>query len=71
MPGPTFGGPAGAYFREVRSELRKVVWPSREDAVKLTAVVIGLSFILGLYLGALDFIFSEAVRLILSAAAGA
>jgi len=65
------GGPVGSYLREVRSELRKTVWPSREEATKLTLVVIGLSIIVGLYLGLLDLIFSQVVRLILSVSGGA
>jgi len=64
------GGAIGGYFRDVRSELRKVVWPSREEATKLTAVVIGLSVIVGLYLGLLDLIFSELVRLFVRVAGG-
>ena len=30
----------GRYFREVWSELRKVIWPSRQDVVKFTLVVL-------------------------------
>jgi len=28
------------YFRETRAELRKVVWPTREEAINLTLVVV-------------------------------
>ena len=65
------GGPVFGYFRDVRSELRKVVWPSREEATKLTAVVIGLSLVVGLYLGVCDLLFAELVKLILQAGGGA
>ena len=58
------------YFTDVRSELRKVVWPTRDEAIKLTAVVVGLSAIVGLYLGALDFVFGELIASILRFAAG-
>jgi len=46
------------WVREVRSELRKVVWPSREQAMQLTAVVVVLSVIVGFFLGTVDAIFS-------------
>lgn len=36
--------------RETRSELRKVVWPTREETIRLTAVVIVISLIIGLIL---------------------
>jgi preprotein translocase subunit SecE len=58
------------YFTDVRSELRKVVWPTKDEAIKLTAVVVGLSAIVGLYLGFLDFVFGELVAAILRFAAG-
>ncbi len=68
LPRPSFSGRSIGivnYFLDVRSELRKVVWPSREEATKLTLVVIGLSAIVGVYLGFLDLVFSELISLIL------
>jgi preprotein translocase subunit SecE len=46
------------WFRETRGELRKVVWPSREEALRLTYVVIGISLVMGLLLGAADLLLS-------------
>jgi preprotein translocase subunit SecE len=43
--------------RETRSELRKVVWPTREETLRLTAVVITISLIIGLILFTADTIF--------------
>lgn len=37
-------------FRETRSELRKVVWPTREETIRLTIVVLTISVIIGLIL---------------------
>lgn len=54
------------YFREVKLELSKVVWPKRADVVKLTATVIILSAIVGLYLGALDLTFAKALETFLA-----
>lgn len=47
--------------REVISELRKVTWPSREEASRLTVMVIAVSIVMGLFLGAVDFIFTNVV----------
>ncbi len=44
-------------FRETRSELRKVVWPTREETIRLTIVVIIISLIIGLLLFVSDAIF--------------
>jgi preprotein translocase subunit SecE len=37
-------------FRETRSELKKVVWPTREETIRLTIVVLVISVIIGLIL---------------------
>ncbi len=42
------------WFRETRGELRKVTWPTREEALRLTYVVIGIAVALGLVLGLTD-----------------
>jgi preprotein translocase subunit SecE len=43
--------------RETRSELRKVVWPTREETLRLTVVVITISVIIGIILFSADSIF--------------
>ena len=49
---------AGALPREVISELRKVTWPSRDEAVRLTIMVLIVSSIIGVFLGAVDYVFN-------------
>jgi preprotein translocase subunit SecE len=43
--------------RETRSELRKVVWPTREETIRLTVVVITISVIIGIILFTADSLF--------------
>ncbi|WP_299755003.1 preprotein translocase subunit SecE [uncultured Chloroflexus sp.] len=45
-------------FRETRSELRQVVWPSREETIRLTVLVIVVSLVIGLLLFISDSIFT-------------
>ncbi len=45
------------FLKEVRTELSKVIWPTRAETIKLTAVVIGLSTFVGIYVGLLDGLF--------------
>ena len=59
-------GTTGGFFRDVRGELRKVEWPSREEGTKLTAAVIGLSAVVGIFLGGVDYIFQELFRFLIS-----
>jgi len=44
---------------EVIGELRKVVWPSRPEAARLTGIVLVVTIIFGVILGALDYGFAE------------
>ncbi|WP_129674828.1 preprotein translocase subunit SecE [Candidatus Chloroploca sp. Khr17] len=44
-------------LRETRSELRKVVWPTREETIRLTIVVLTISTIIGAILAVGDTIF--------------
>lgn len=53
------------FFRETYDELKKVTWPTRNDVVRLTLVVIMISLFIGLYIGALDYIFTKLTELIL------
>jgi preprotein translocase SecE subunit len=48
-----------AFLQETVVELRKSVWPSREETARLTAVVIVLAVAIGFFLGGLDRLFSE------------
>jgi preprotein translocase subunit SecE len=56
--------------RDVRSELRKVAWPTQRETVNLTAVVIALSAAVGLFLGGIDFLFQELFRWLLGLGSG-
>jgi len=54
-----------AFIGEIVGELRKVTWPSRRDTVRLTIMVIIVCVLVGLFLGALDYGFSELVAKVL------
>jgi preprotein translocase subunit SecE len=43
------------FLREVRVELAKVSWPTRNQTILYTLVVIGMSVFLAIFLGAMDF----------------
>ena len=50
------------YIRETRGELRKVTWPTREESQRLTAIVLGVTAVMALFLGLLDLIFSNGIQ---------
>lgn len=43
------------FFRDVRAEVGKVIWPSRTDTLRYTIMVIAFSLIIAAILGAADF----------------
>lgn len=47
------------FIKEARVELRKVNWPTKQQTINYTLVVIGLSIAVALFLGGLDLIFRE------------
>lgn len=54
------------YFRETIGELRKVNWPTRQEATNLTIIVLIVTFSMSVVLGLLDFLYSRFMALILS-----
>ena len=53
--------PPRQFLREVRQELRKVNWPTREELVAYTVVVLVSVVVLTSYVFGLDYVFSKAV----------
>ena len=54
------------FFRDTRSELRKVVWPTREQATNLTLIVCAASAAVGVLLGGIDLLFAELFKQLLN-----
>ena len=50
------------FFEEARQEFRHVNWPTSREAVRLTAIVIGISLVIAAFLGGFDYFFSSLVR---------
>lgn len=51
-----FGGSVVEFLRAVRAELGKVTWPSRDELIKATRMIVVLSIILGLAIGWMDWL---------------
>jgi preprotein translocase subunit SecE len=50
------------YIDETRNEIRKVVWPTREEAWNLTVVVLFVVMLVMLIIFGIDFVFSQVFR---------
>ena len=46
------------FLKEVQIELKKVNWPTRQETIRYTLIVVTVSFVIAVFLGALDFVFT-------------
>ncbi|MCX8009144.1 MAG: preprotein translocase subunit SecE [Patescibacteria group bacterium] len=56
--------PPVQFIREVIAELKKVTWPTRQETIKLTMVVILVSGVIGLFVGGLDILLVQVSKII-------
>ncbi len=56
------GGGVVAYLDETRSEMQKVVWPTREEAWNLTVVVLFVVVLVMFIIFGIDFVLSRVMR---------
>ena len=53
------------FLKDVKIELSKVSWPTRDQTVQYTLVVIGLSVAIALFLGGVDFVLARGLKIFL------
>ena len=56
----------GQWFREMKGELKKIIWPSRQTVLKNTGTVLLCSLAIGVCIWVFDFVMVTAVQMILS-----
>ena len=56
----------GEFFRQVRAESGKIVWPTRKETVMTAVMVVIMTTVLGVFFFGVDSAFSAIVRLLLS-----
>lgn len=52
------------FFNNITDELKKVTWPTRQETIKLTSIVIIVSLIIGLYVGIIDVLLAKGLQFI-------
>ncbi len=55
-----------SYIKEVASESRNIKWPTRKQVISYTLIVIVLSLLLAIYVGALDAAFARLLSILLN-----
>ena len=53
------------FIGQTKEELKKVTWPNKKEIMRLTTIVIVSSFIVGVYLSAMDYIFTKLLGIII------
>jgi preprotein translocase subunit SecE len=53
------------FLQEAKVELEKVNWPTKKQTIKYTVIVVGISIVLALFLGGLDYLFEFLLKKII------
>ena len=64
MAETTDKAPKKSFFKGLKSEFRKIVWPGKEDLAKQTVSVVVVSLILGVLITAIDSVVLEGINLL-------
>ena len=51
------------FLKEARAELLKVNWPSKNQTINYTLIVIGISIVIAIFLGGLDYFFGYLLKI--------
>ena len=67
---PGFFARMGKWFRDMKSELKKVQWPTRKQTINNTLIVIACVVVVGIFIALFDYVAGEAIRLLIGAFKG-
>ena len=56
---------AGIYFKGVKAEMRKVIWPTKKELINYTGMVIIISTIVAVTVSVLDLVINSLLKLII------
>ena len=56
----------GNYLRDTAAEMKHVSWPTQTQTIVYTVLVIAISAVVALFLGAFDYLFTQLLDLIIS-----
>ena len=67
---PGFFARVGKWFRDMKSELKKVQWPTRKQTINNTLIVIACVIVVGIFIALFDFVAGELIGLLIGAFKG-
>ena len=66
---PGFFARVGKWFRDLKSEAKKIVWPTRKQTTNNTLIVIATILVIGVFIWVLDAVFNLGIATLISVAA--
>jgi preprotein translocase subunit SecE len=54
------------YLKDTASELRQVTWPTQHQAMLYTGLVVVISIVVSLFVGAFDYLFSQGINFVVN-----
>jgi len=54
------------YFQDTARELKQVTWPTQKQALFYTALVLVISTVVALFVGAFDYLFSQVINIVIT-----
>ena len=67
---PGFFARIGKWFKDMKSELKKVQWPTRKQTINNTLIVIACVVVVGIFIWLFDFVANTGIEFILSVLSG-
>ena len=61
-----FGSNVAKFFRDSKSELKKVQWPTRQQTINNTLIVIACVIVVGVFIWIFDYIAGSAIDVLLT-----
>ena len=62
---PSFFARMGKWFRDMKSELKKVQWPTRKQTINNTLIVIACVIVVGIFIGLFDLVAQEGIKFLI------
>ena len=63
---PGFFARTGKWLKEMKSELKKVQWPTRKQTINNTLIVIACVIVVGIFIWLFDYVADNAIKLLIS-----
>ena len=60
----SFAAKISRFFKDLKGEMKKIVWPSKKQIINNTGIVIAFIIILGVFIAIVDFIFNWLITLL-------